>query len=85
MGAVVVFISIGFLLSAIFDADQRDQLGAENWPVLLGSLVVIGLGLTWCRRRSERRSALGWSKEGREPNDEESRPTLAPRRRSRPL
>ena len=75
MGAVVVFISLGFLLSAIFDADQRDQLGAENWPVLLGSLVVIGLGLTWVAGR-ERRTSLGWLNEGREPNDEESRRVL---------
>jgi adenylate cyclase len=75
MGATVVFISIGFLLSAIFDADQRDQLGRENWPLLVTSLVVIGLVLTWIASR-ERRIAFGWLEEGRDSTDEERRRTL---------
>ncbi len=75
MGAAVVFISIGFLLAAIFDAEQRDQLGRDNLPLLVASLVIIGLGLTWVASR-ERKTALGWLKEGREPTDEERRRTL---------
>ena len=75
IGAGVVFLSIGFLTAAIFDAEQRDQLGRENLPVLIGSVVVIGLALTWVAKR-KRREALAWLCEGREPTEEEQRRTL---------
>jgi adenylate cyclase len=75
MGAAVVFMSIGFLIAAIFDAEQRDSLGRDNLPLLIGCVVILGLLFTWIASR-ERSRAMAWLCEGREPTDDERRRTL---------
>ena len=75
IGAGVVFIAIGFLVAVVFNAEERDELGRENLPLLVGSVLVFGAALTWIARR-RRRHALGWLCEGREPTDEERRRAL---------
>lgn len=75
IGAGVVFMSIGFLVAVLFDATERDQLGRENLPLLIGSVAVVGLVLTWIAKR-RRRQALGWLHEDRAPSDQERRLAL---------
>ena len=70
IGAFVVFMAIGFVLAVLFNAEERDQLGRENLPLLVGTLLVFGLSLSWVAMR-RRRQALGWLCEGRSPTDEE--------------
>ncbi len=74
-GAVVVFISIGFLIAVFFDSAERDELGAKNLPFALGLVPLFGAVMTWVIRRRRRR-ALSWIPEGREPSEEEHRLTL---------
>ena len=74
-GAAVVFMAIGFLIAVFSSAEQRDQLGEENLPLLFGSVIVIGLviGIVAKKRRDR---TFGWLREGREPSDEERQLTL---------
>ncbi len=74
-GATVVFISVGFLVAAIFDTEQRDALGRDNLPLVIACVLGFGLSFTWIASR-ERKAAMGWLLEGREPTDDESRRTL---------
>jgi adenylate cyclase len=75
IGAVIVFMAIGFLLAVFYDAGERDRLGRENLPLLIGCLVVFGIVLTVLMKR-RRRTALAWLIEGREPTEDEHRLTL---------
>jgi adenylate cyclase len=75
IGAVVVFMAIGFLIAVFFDATDRDQLGRENLPLAIVLGVVFGVILTLLMKR-RRRLALGWLLEDREPTAEEHRMTL---------
>jgi adenylate cyclase len=75
-GTAVVFISIGFLLAVFFDQAESDELGRENLPFVLLMVVVLGSLGTWTMRR-QRRRALGWVAEDREPSEDEHRLTLA--------
>ena len=75
IGAAVVFLAIGFLLAIFFSADTRDELGRRNLPVVIASVVLLGLPMRVAfKRRLER--AVGWVLERREPTDEEHRLTL---------
>lgn len=75
IGAGVVFMSIGFLLAVFFNADERDALGQENLPVVVGSVLLLGALLTVLRKRRFER-ALAWLEEGRPPSSEEHGMTL---------
>ena len=74
-GTAVVFISIGFLLAVFFDQAEADALGRENLPFVVLMVVVLGSLGTWTMRR-QRRIALGWVAEDREPSEREHRLTL---------
>ena len=75
-GVAVVFVAVGFLLAVFFDPEQRDQLAEDAVPVI----AVARAGRCSPRSRGsstgERRVALAWLYEGREPTDEEHRRTL---------
>ena len=43
VGAGVVFTAIGFLVAVFFSAEQRDRLGEDNLPLLVGSVLILGL------------------------------------------
>jgi adenylate cyclase len=74
-GTAVVFISIGFLLAVFFDRTESNELGRENLPFVLLMVAVLGSLGTWTMRR-QRRRALGWVAEDREPSEDEHRLTL---------
>jgi adenylate cyclase len=75
IGAAVVFMAIGFLLAVFFNAAERDALGRENLPVVIGSVLFLGIALTLIRDRKFSR-ALAWLEEGRDPTEQEHRLTL---------
>jgi adenylate cyclase len=75
IGAVVVFIAIGFLAAVFFDPQQRDELGRENLPIMFPCVIALGLIITPALRRRRHR-ALAWLLEDREPSEEEYRLTL---------
>jgi adenylate cyclase len=74
-GTAVVFISIGFLLAVFFDRTESNELGRENLAFVLLMVAVLGSLGTWTMRR-QRRRALGWVAEDREPSEDEHRLTL---------
>lgn len=75
VGAVVIFLAIGFLIPIILDPDERGELALLNAPLIVAYVLVVGVLLT---RHSNRHLArtLAWVEEGRPPNDEEHRQTL---------
>jgi len=75
IGVVVVFLAVGFLLAVFFDTDQRDELGSENLPIVIGAFVAFGFLLTAVLKR-RRRAAMRWLLEDREPTELEHRLTL---------
>ncbi|MGI9021330.1 MAG: HAMP domain-containing protein [Solirubrobacterales bacterium] len=75
IGAGIVFVAVGFLLAVFFDADQRDALGQENLPILIGVGIPLGLLATWLMAR-RRAAALSWFVAARDPDAEELRLTL---------
>lgn len=74
-GALVVFISIGFLIPVFIDADETVDLALLNGPLILGYLLIAGIVV---HRHDDRHLAgtLEWVAESREPNDREHRNTL---------
>jgi len=74
-GAIVVFISIGFVLSVVFDPDESADLGRKNLPFALVVIPLFGAVMTWVIRR-QRLRALAWVPEGRDPSEDEHRLTL---------
>ena len=75
IGGAGVFMAIGFLVAVFFSADQRDELGRENLPFLIGALLLFGVAMTVLLKR-RRAAALRWLIEGREPTEREHRLTL---------
>jgi adenylate cyclase len=75
IGVAVVSVAIGFLILIFYDAPERWPLIRENLPFALGFILVGGL-LTHPIVWRELRSALGWLREGREPDEREHRLTL---------
>ena len=75
IGVVVVFVAVGFLLAVFFSAGDRDRLGREAIPVIAVGVPILFIAVTWILTR-ERRAALAWLYEGREPTDDEHRRTL---------
>jgi adenylate cyclase len=74
-GAAVVFVAIGFLIPIFYDPAEREALGRENLPYV-GVVVVAGGLATWGLFVRELDSALGWLRQGREPDGREHRLTL---------
>ena len=74
-GAIVVFISIGFLLAVFFDTSESGELGEQNLPLALVMVPVLGVIATWITQR-RRRGGLAWVLEDRDPSDSEHRLTL---------
>ena len=74
-GAGIVFVTIGFLLTAIFDARESSELGRQNLPLVVITVAVFGTALTVIAKR-RRRTALAWLSEGREPTGSERRLAL---------
>jgi adenylate cyclase len=75
IGAVGVFIAIGFLAAVFFGESESRQLGRENWPVVVIAIAAGGVILTVAMKR-RRREALAWLIENREPTEHEHRLTL---------
>jgi adenylate cyclase len=75
VGAVVVFMAIGFLSAVFFDASERDELGRQNLPFVLIVVPLFGAVMTWVIAR-RRGAALRWLLEGRDPTEQERRRTL---------
>ena len=75
IGAAGVFMAIGFLAAVFFGGGERDQLGEENLPFVVGSVALFGVALTVILKR-RRATALRWLIETREPTELEHRMTL---------
>jgi adenylate cyclase len=75
IGVAVVFVAVGFLLAVFFNPGQRDRLGQDAVPVIAVGAPLLFLAVTWILTR-ERRIALAWLYEGRDPTEEEHRRTL---------
>ena len=75
IGAAVVFMAVGFLLAIFFSEADRDRLGLENLPVVIG-LVAAGGVVTRVLFTRRFATALAWLRENREPTADEHRLTL---------
>jgi adenylate cyclase len=75
IGAVVVFIAIGFLIPIFSDAGERDHLGQEALPLVAATVLVGGAVITFLFAR-DLRAALAWIREGRAPDEREHHLTL---------
>jgi adenylate cyclase len=75
VGAAIVFIAIGFLLSVFFDSAESEELGRKNLPFVLVVVPLFGAVMTWIVRR-RRDLALAWVLEGKEPSAAERSLTL---------
>ena len=75
IGVAVVFMAVGFLLAVFFNTTQRDELGAENLPIVVAAFAVFGILMSVITKR-RRRQALGWLLDDREPTESEQRMTL---------
>jgi adenylate cyclase len=75
IGAVVVFITIGFFIPVFTDPADRWRLALVNGPLVLAYLPLAGAVLTWWHRRDVR-EALDWIARGRAPDPREHRRTL---------
>ena len=75
IGVAIVFVAIGFLIPIFYDPAERDDLAFENLP-FVGAIVLVG-GLAIMRLFGhELSSALGWLRDGREPDEREHHLTL---------
>jgi adenylate cyclase len=74
-GTAVVFMAIGFLIPVFFDAGQTGELGRENVPIAIGTLLVLGAAVSLYLRRVQTR-ALRWVADGREPDAAEHRAVM---------
>jgi adenylate cyclase len=75
IGAVVVFVTIGFLIAVFLDPAERGDLGRQNAPWIAAAVVLGGLSITWLLER-HKWAAFGWVLEGREPEEQEQRMVL---------
>ena len=75
IGTAVVFVAIGFLIPVFYDPSERDDIGREALPWVLGFAMLGGAAITWLFGR-DAKSALAWIREGREPDEREHHMTL---------
>jgi adenylate cyclase len=75
VGALVVFLSIGFLIPVFIDADERGELAALNAPPIVAYVAVAGTVIMSQSRRHLART-LTWLIEERTPDPGEHRETL---------
>jgi adenylate cyclase len=75
VGAVVIFLAIGFLIPIFLDPGERGELALLNGPLIVLYVVVVGGLLTRHANRNLART-LAWVEEGRPPDDDEHRRTL---------
>jgi adenylate cyclase len=75
VGAVVIFLAIGFLIPIVIDPGERGELALVNAPLILVYIVVVGGLLTRHTGRHLART-LAWVEEGRPPDEDEHRRTL---------
>ena len=75
VGAVVIFLAIGFLIPVFIDPGERGDLALLNAPLIVLYVVVVGGLLTRHAARHLART-LAWVEEGREPDEDEHRQTL---------
>jgi adenylate cyclase len=75
LGALVVAVSIGFLIPVFIDPDEVFELALFNAPIVVLAFVVTGLTI---QRQSNRNLArtVAWMIEEREPDEREHRRTL---------
>jgi adenylate cyclase len=75
VGALVIFLAVGFLIPIFLDPGERGDLALLNGPLILAYVVIGGGVLT---RHSSRYFArtLAWVEEGRPPDEDEHRRTL---------
>lgn len=73
--AVVLFVSVGFLIPVFIDPADRVQLGLVNGPLIAAYIVVAGVLIT---RHMDRHLArtLEWVVQERAPDEREHRQTL---------
>ena len=74
-GAVVVFFTVGFGVMLFFDQQLSNDTGRANLPFVVIVVTLLGVAMTRFIHR-ERRAALAWLAEGREPSADEHRRTL---------
>jgi hypothetical protein len=75
VGAVVVFIAIGFLIPVFIDPDERTDLGLLNLPFIVAYLLISSYVVTRHMRRHFLQT-VDWIVERREPDADEHRQTL---------
>jgi adenylate cyclase len=75
IGATVVFVAIGFLITVFLDPSERGELGRENAPWVVGLVVFAGLVINWLQER-DKSSVFGWALEGRDPDEREQQQVL---------
>jgi adenylate cyclase len=75
VGAVVIFLAIGFLIPIFIDPGERGELALLNAPLIVLYVVVGGALLTRHTGRHLART-LAWVEEGRPPDADEHRRTL---------
>ena len=75
VGALVIFLAIGFLIPVFIDPGERGDLALLNAPLIVLYVVVVGGLLTRHAARHLART-LAWVEEGREPDEDEHRQTL---------
>ena len=72
IGILLLFNLVGFLIPIFVDPGDRNSLGLQNAPIVLGFVAISGFVTTRLTRRKVV-TALAWITEGREPTDEEHR------------
>jgi adenylate cyclase len=75
VGAIVIFLAIGFLIPIFIDPGQRGSLALLNAPLIVVYIAVGGWVLTRHTGRHLART-LAWVEEGRAPTEDEHRRTL---------
>ncbi|MDX6583611.1 MAG: adenylate cyclase [Solirubrobacterales bacterium] len=75
VGALVTFVSVGFLIPIFLDPSQRNEIGLLNAPLIVVVLAIAGVALNRLTAR-DRARAFAWIVERRQPTDAEHRLTL---------
>ena len=75
VGALVIFLAIGFLIPIFIDPAERGELALLNGPLIV-VYVVVGGGLLTRHSSRHLERTLAWVEEGRPPDEDEHRRTL---------